>query len=142
MLVTALLLLGYFPLYNSYKQHRVSYKLICAFPIVSSVVSAILSFNIMVNAVYGYKFSQLGHCQLLRMQAPVFNDSPRWLLSTAFVRALTIPVCIQLFWAFAIVDFGVGAARYTIPCMTGGQVAVLVLAQIWAWATSPKLPPE
>ena len=54
MLVTALLLLGYFPLSNAYGQRQVSHNLMLTFPIVSSIASAIMSFNIMVNAVYGY----------------------------------------------------------------------------------------
>ena len=141
MLVTALLLLGYFPLFNFYNRHLVSRELIYAYPIISSVASAIISFDTMVNAVYGYEFNKLGHLQLQRMQIPTFNDTPYWFLSTSFIRTLAVPVCVQLFWAFSMTDFGVGPAYYTIPCIVVGELAVLVLAQVWAYYTSPTIYP-
>lgn len=66
----------------------------CTFPVISSVASAIMSFNIMINAVYGFKFNELGHRQLQSMHIPAFNDTPNWFVSTTVFRAFSIPVCV------------------------------------------------
>ena len=94
LLATGLLVLGYFPIFNLYVKRQAARGLVYAFPIIALIASAILSFNVMVNAVYGYKFNKLGHVQLESLGTPVFNDTPNLLLSLTVFRAFIIPVCI------------------------------------------------
>eukprot|EP00703_Trepomonas_sp_PC1_P002134 JAP94472.1 Transmembrane domain-containing protein [Trepomonas sp. PC1] len=131
ILSTSLFILGYFSLFSLSITQKMPQLIDYTFYITMMIITYLTQVTCISNSIIAFKLKKLGFSQFKQLEIKLFNDQPNIILSTVFIRALLLPILINLMWSFIAIDFQIGSSALLISLSLTGSIVIIIIPLVF-----------